>query len=298
MSIKPFTLVLGGGGARGLAHIGVLKAMEKIGFVPSMIVGTSMGAIIGGMYSQLLNADAVEKKVKIFLNGDFFKRIELEQFSDSSKNNSQFVWERFAAHLKQRYYFSKSVLGTGKFAQIKLLQSLKKLLTETDIRNLSLPFAAVSSDLVTGQETVFTSGSLITSVAASSAIPGIIAPLEINSRLYVDGTVTSTIPTHAAHVLSKNIIVAIDVRRSLDSFKNHHHGYEIVMRANEVTSYRLNDMILRSADIILKPQVTHIEWNEFRYIDQCIQAGQQVVELHYNLLQKRLRRYGLRLFSR
>jgi NTE family protein len=286
--VIPFTLVLGGGGARGLAHIGVLKALEKIDLIPSLIVGTSMGAVVGGIYSQLRSAEAVEKKTREFLEGDFFKRIGLEQFSDIDNESTNSVWERFAAHLRQRYFFSKSVLGSGTFAQTTLLQSLKMLLKDVDIRDLTLRFAAVTSDLVDGEEHILTSGSIITAVAASSAVPGIIAPLASGSRLFIDGTVTSTIPVPAASSLSKDPIVAVDVRRSLGSFENHRHGYEVVIRAGEVTTRKLNDLHLQQADIVLKPDVENVDWNKFYRIDQCISAGEQTVKQNMRRLTSKL----------
>ncbi len=294
--VIPFTLVLGGGGARGLAHIGVLKALEKIGLLPSLIVGTSMGAVVGGMYSQLRSAEAVEEKMRSFLQGDFFKQIGLGQFSDTDQESSRSVWERFAAHLRQRYFLSRSVFGNGTFAQITLLQSLNMLLEEGDIRDSSLRFAAVTSDLASGEEHVLTSGSIITAVAASSAVPGIVAPFAINSRFFIDGTVTSTVPVPAAFSLSKNPIIAVDVRRSLDNFENHRHGYEIVIRASEVTTRKLNDLHLQQADIILKPNVTEIDWNEFHRINQCIFAGEPTVEQNLQQLTDKLIKRPLRFF--
>jgi len=294
--VVPFTLVLGGGGARGLAHIGILKALEKIDLIPSLIVGTSMGAVVGGMYSQLRSAEAVEEKMRKFLRGDFFKRIGLEQFSDTDRENSHSVWERFAAHLRQRYIFSKSVLGSGTFAQTTLFQSLKMLLEEGDIRDGSLRFAAVTSDLVNGEEHVFTSGSIITAVAASSAVPGIIAPLATGSHLFIDGTVTSTVPVPAASSLSKDPIIAVDVRRSLGSFENHQHGYEVVIRASEVTTRKLNDLQLQRANIILRPDVENIDWNEFHNIDRCIRDGEHTVEQNMRLLKDKLIKRPFRFF--
>lgn len=286
--VLPFTLVLGGGGARGLAHVGVLKALERIGLVPSLIVGTSMGSLVGGMYSQLLSADDVEKKLKEFMEGFFFKRIGLEQFSEIDTKGSRSVWERFATHLRHRYFLSKSALGSGKFAQMTLIQSLRMLLEEKDIRDLSLRCAVVASDLSTGEEYVFTSGSIITAVAASSAIPGVVAPLEISSHLFVDGKATSTIPVPAARALSKDPIVAVDVRRSLGNFKDHRHGFEIVIRAGDVTNNKLNDIHLQQADIVLKPDVKDINWNEFHRLDYCIQAGERTVEENLQRLTARV----------
>jgi NTE family protein len=207
------------------------------------------------------------------------------------------VWERFTAHLRQRYLFSKSAVGSGKFAQKKLIQSLTMLIEECDIRDLSLHFAAVTSDLVKGEEHVFTSGSVITAVAASSAVPGIIAPLETGSSLFIDGTVTSTVPVPAAASLSKDPIIAVDVRRSLGSFENHRHGYEVVIRAGEVTSFKLNNIHLQKAEIVLKPEVDNINWNEFNRVDDCIQAGENIVEKNIHQITRKLIKRRIRFFS-
>ncbi len=220
----------------------------------------------------------------------------MEQFSDIDNENSNSVWERFAAQLRQRYYFSKSVLGNGTSAQTTLIQSLKMLLEDGDICDLSLRFAAVTSDLVDGEEQVLTSGSIITAVAASSAVPGIVAPLAIGPRLFIDGTVTSTIPVPAASLLSKDPIVAVDVRRSLGSFGNHWHGYEVVMRAGEVTTRKLNDLHLKRANVVLEPDVRNVDWNEFNRIDQCISAGEQAVEQNKQQLMENFTKRSFRLF--
>jgi NTE family protein len=287
-NVIPFTLVLGGGGARGLAHIGVLKALEKMGLVPSLIVGTSMGAVVGGMYAQLQDADAVEKRMKEFLGSAFFKRIGLEQFADTDTKSSRSVWERFATHLRKHYYISKSALGSGKFAQATLIESLRLLLEDVDIAGLPLRFAAVTSDLTTGEEHVCTSGSIITAVAASSAIPGVVAPIEVGKHLYIDGTVTGTIPVPAARSLSGNPIVAVDVRQSLGTFENPQRGFETVIRASSITSSKLNDMHLQKADIILRPNIGEISWNEFHCIHSCILEGERIVEHHSQRLTERL----------
>jgi NTE family protein len=294
--IAPFTLVLGGGGARGLAHVGVLKALEKINFEPSLIVGTSMGAVVGGMYSQLRNAEALEIRLREFLDGEFFKRIGLEQFSETDAGSSRSVWERFAAHLRQRYFFSKSALGSGAFAQTTLFRSMRMLLQDSDIRDSSIRFAAVASDLATGEEYVFTSGSIITAVTASSAMPGIVAPLEVGSHLFIDGKVTSTIPVPAARSLSRDPIIAVDVRRTLGSFENHRHGFEIIIRAGDVTNSKLNDIQVRQADVILRPAVADIDWNKFSSIDRCILAGEQIVEENLRQLTEKFMKRRFRFF--
>lgn len=295
-NLIPFSLVLGGGGARGLAHIGVLKALEKNNLLPSSIVGTSMGALVGALYAQLQNAEAVEEKMKEYFQGDFFKKIGLEEFSDTDPESPHSLWERFAVHLRQRYFLSKSLLGTGLFAQVTLLQGMEMLLGNGDISDLPLRFAAITSDLVTGEEVVFTSGSLCTAVGASCAVLGIVAPIKFDSRLLVDGTVTSTIPVSAARTLSRDPIVAVDVRQSLDCYENFPHGYEVFIRASDITRYQLNDIHLKQASIVLTPEVGKINWNEFSRMNQCIDQGEQIVEKNLSKLTDVLIRKPFRLF--
>ena len=287
---KPFTLVLSGGGARGLAHIGILKQLEELNYIPSLIVGTSMGAVVGGMYAQLLSASKVEEKTRNFIESDFFNQIGLEQFTDNSNDTTVSVWERFAAHLRSRYLLSKTVLGTGAFAQTTLLKSINLLIDEMNIEDLSIPFAAIACDLKTGKEIIFTSGSVVNAVTASSAVPGIVAPLELNGQLLVDGTVTSTIPIFSAKLLSKNPIVAVDVRKDLEKFENAQRGYEVILRSNEITARILNDLYLKDADVFLKPDVADIKWNEFHTIDRCIQAGERAVKEKLPVLSKKLKK--------
>jgi NTE family protein len=180
-----------------------------------------------------------------------------------------------------------SALGNGKFAQTTLIQALHFLLEKGDISDMPLCFAAVTSNIASGEEYVLTSGSIIAAVAASSSIPGIVAPLEIGKHHFVDGSATSTIPVPAARSLSKYPIIAVDVRQSLGRYENNQHGYEIVIRAGDITNNRLNDIHLQRADIILKPDVNAINWNEFSRIDQCILAGERAVKENLQQLQDR-----------
>ncbi len=294
----PFTLVLSGGGARGLAHIGALKALEKHNFIPDLIVGTSMGAVVGGMYAQLKSAQAVEAKVRKFLQSDYFKKIGLEQFSEINNKSKNSLLERFTAHLKKRYLISKTMLSNGAFARTTLLESMRMLLDECEIQALPIRFAAVACDLISGEEILFTDGSIIIAVTASSAVPGIVAPIEYNSRLLIDGTVTSTIPIHAARLLSKNLIIAVDVRKNLGNFENPNHGYQTLLRSNDITSRALNNLYLKQADCVLAPDVGFIKWNEFYTINQCIKAGEQTVEENLHQIDKLLRKSFFSFFHK
>jgi hypothetical protein len=100
----------------------------------------------------------------------------------------------------------------------------------------------------------------------------------------------------AALSLSNNPIIAVDVRRSLGSFDNHRHGYEIVIRANEVTTRKLNDLHLQQAKIILRPDVGNIDWNEFHRIDQCVRTGEYIVEQNAQHLTNKLAKHRFLFF--
>jgi NTE family protein len=286
--IKPFTLALGGGGARGLAHIGVLRALERRRLLPARIVGTSMGALVGAMYAKLGRADAVEEKLRAFLEGEFFKRAGLEQFSDTDTENGHSLWDRFAAHLRQRFLMSISALGTGAFAQESLLQGCAMLLGGGSISDLRIPFAAIATDLMSGEE-------VVPAVAASCAVLGIVAPLKSGNRLLVDGTVTGTIPVRAARMWSSDPVLAVDVRQSLVTSEVPRYGYEVFIRASEITRSTLNEVHLREAAATIRPEVFNVRWNEFSRVNDCIRWGEQAVEAESSVLLRRFTKRRWRL---
>ncbi len=270
---SPFTLALGGGGARGLAHIGVLRALENKGIMPSLIVGSSMGAIIGAMYSQLRDSSRVEELVKKLLHRDCFTDLRLDLMPENSQPEKHRSRRHLVDYLRRGIYFSRVAMRAGAIDNSILLHFLSRLLKEEDIRETSIPFAAVAVSLATGEEVVLKHGSIIRAAAASSAIPGVITPVEIDGKQLIDGSVLQVVPVAAAKAVSPYPVVAVDVSRDIVREAPPKTGLDVLIRADLIANRRLNERALTAADVVLNPDVGLADWSDFHSIDALIAAG-------------------------
>jgi NTE family protein len=171
-------LALGGGVARGLAHIGVLSVLEKAGIPIDCIAGTSMGAIIGSAYSAGLGLD------------------------DLRDIAARTGW----------WQVSRPLFSAGGFVTFKHLERwIEDNIGQFDVRDLAIPFAAVASDLMTGERVVLSEGRLCTAVRASCSVPGFVPPVEQDGRILVDGGITDNIPADVARLLGADYVIGVDI---------------------------------------------------------------------------------------
>ena len=276
--VGPFTLALGGGGARGLAHIGVLRALENEGIFPSLIVGSSMGAMIGAMYSQLRDSFRVEELVKELLHRDCFADLRLDLMPENSQPDSHRPRRHLVDYLRRGIYFSRVARRAGAIDNSILVHFLSRLLKDEDIRETSIPFAAVAVSLATGEEVVLDRGPIIKAAAASSAIPGVITPVEISGEQLIDGSVLQVVPVAAAKSLSPYPVLAVDVSKDIVREAPPKTGLDVIIRADLIANRRLNERTLTAADLVLIPEVGLADWSDFHSIHQLITAGMVATE--------------------
>jgi len=181
-------LVLSGGGARGIAHIGVIEELEKNGFNISSIAGTSMGALVGGMY-------ALGK---------------LEVYKD---------WLCALDKVKMFRLVDFTFMGQGLVKGDRLFNTLRELIDDGNIEDLPIPFAAVASDILNKKEVVFTSGSVLDAIRASIAIPTILAPVRTKDGLLVDGGVVNNLPIDHVKRTPGDILVVVNVNAAIPADK-------------------------------------------------------------------------------
>lgn len=210
-------LVLGSGGSRGLAHVGVIEELENLGIVPDMIVGCSSGAIVGALYAQSKDIEKV-KEILIDLTQD-----DLLDFT-----------------LFQKYAFS---------TRDKLEKLLEEHLTVTDFASLQIPLIVVATDLQKGEPVYFQEGGLHPALLASSALPGLFPPYKIDDQLYVDGGVSDPLPVQFARSLGDAVILASDISPSLDGFDTESLP-DIVLKAFEIAYQRLARAGREEADLL------------------------------------------------
>ncbi|MDO9515535.1 MAG: patatin-like phospholipase family protein [Syntrophales bacterium] len=236
-------LVLGGGAARGFAHVGVIRALEQ-GRIPiDMVVGTSVGSLIGAIYASDLNS------------------FELE-------------WTAFALekdHLLD-YGLMTALTGMGTVKGDKLENFVKARIPVEKIEDLKLPYAAVATDLNRGTRVVLRKGSIARAVRASSAIPGVFQPVEYQDKLLVDGGVVDNIPISVAREMGADIVIAVDIGENVTNF-NITNIFDVILQSvyimfNENTLFRKKD-----ADVLITPALGTVGMFDFTRKKQVMQAG-------------------------
>lgn len=269
-------LVLSGGGARGITHVGVIKALEKHKIPIDLIVGTSIGSIVGGLYCAGYSADELEQIVKDIGWNDLFQDdTEREDlFLGQKKENDRYL-------LNIRFDDYKPYIPSSFTPGQKLLSILsKKLLlakyqATQNFDQLKIPFRAVSTDLISGERIVIKEGDLAEAINASSAVPLLFSPVESNGRLLIDGGVRSNIPVDIARNLKMDIVIAVDITSPLRIKKDLNAPWEIADQVTTIMMGAEREKQLKFADIVIKPDLVGIKSAEFDQIQQLIDIGEE-----------------------
>jgi len=253
---KRIGLALGGGAARGLAHIGVLQVLERKGIVPQMIAGTSMGALVGALYAKDLDANRIES----YAMG----------------------WSRWKTAQLFDLVLPKSGLIKGR----RVENILDSLLGEVTFSDLKTAFACVATDIETGEEVVFREGPVLTAVRASISIPGIFEPVEGNERILVDGGLVNPVPVSVVKEMGADLVIAVNVITDLAEKVRQHSQeghrainiFEILTQSLYVFSHHIVKDSLAGADIVIEPHVAHIDAADFHRAAECISEGVKAAE--------------------
>lgn len=234
-------LALGGGAAKGFAHIGVIKMLEVSGFTPDVVAGTSAGSVVGSLYASGLGP------------------YELQTNS-------------FA--LDEAQIRDVSLLSGGLVKGQKLQDYVNQLVKNRRLDKLNKPFAAVATELETGKRTVFVRGNTGQAVRASSSIPGVFEPVVINGKHYVDGGVVSPVPVDAARELGADIVVAVDISAKANG-KAPGGMVNIVTQSIAIMGQTLGQQEMTRADVIIRPNVGKIGPTDFDQKNVAIMEGER-----------------------
>ena len=280
-------LALGGGGARGLAHIGVLKVLEQEGINIDIIVGTSMGAMIGGLYAINPKADVLEKQAKAFIKGNDLRKLKIDLAKQDDSKREQFFMRRFVRYIRDFYRFLLLRRELGLVKRDLVTSVIDRLFPDIDITECKIPFAAVAADISSGREKVLDSGPIRKAVLSSIALTGVLPPVEHDGSFLVDGGALSTTPVIEAYQLGADVVIAVDVKGKLGYLDPGEikSGIEAIARTHYLNSIKLNDMILAMADVVIGPRVKNIHREDFNKMDRCIREG----EIATNIKLKKIR---------
>lgn len=280
-------LALSGGGGRGLAQVGVIKSLERAGIATDLIVGTSVGAIIGGTYACWPDAEELERRILDFVKGKYMEELNLalvrrfgrQSPADAEEDDDEGFLARLQASIRALYASHLALSRRSVLSGERVRRVFEALFDGRAFDDTELPFAAVAVDLVAGTEVIVRSGPLATGVAASSAIPGIFPPIKLNGRELADGGYTSPVPIDAARTMGANVVIAVDVSQRGIPGVRLDNGVEIAMRASEISLIKLELEQLRRADVVISPaRQESRHWSDFSNPEAAIAAGEEACE--------------------
>ncbi len=253
---KKVALVLSGGAARGLAHLGVIKVLKENGLKIDLIIGTSIGSLIGS----ILAADL-----------DINNAIEISK---------KFTWKDF---------IDLTYKGLGLFPGRKLRHTIDLIVDNLKFSDLKIPLIITATDLEQGKLVLIRSGSIAEAVRASCAIPGIFSPIEIGGQLLFDGGVLENLPVNIARQEGADIVIAVDVGYSFKK-KRPQNIIEVIYKAFLLKGEALTQYHREKADILIAPKLPDVDQMDFDKAKQCIYWGVEAAELALPQLNKLLNR--------
>jgi len=234
-------VALGGGAAKGFAHIGVIKMLEASGIKPVVVSGTSAGSVVGAMYASGMDP---------------------------------FQMQQHAVALDEASIRDVSLFSGGVMKGQKLQDYVNQLVGGRTIERMPRPFAAVSTQLETGQRTVFTRGNTGQAVRASSSVPGVFEPVVIGKRHYVDGGIVSPVPVDAARQLGADFVIAVDISTKA-SGKAPGSLLGNVNQSIAIMGQKLGEQELARADVVVRPNVRDIGPTDFEQRNNAILEGER-----------------------
>lgn len=265
-------LALGGGGMRGVAHLGVLAALEEAGVEVVGIAGTSSGALLGALWLVEGSGGSTDVVRRYLASGRV--RAMTDIAGEPHGSGLRGMWKRAASGAGLlRLMMSRALLTRDDF-----LEHVAAFLPDCTIEELRRPFVAVATDNATGEEIHLGRGSLRLAVAASSAMPGLVPPIAWNGWRLQDGGAVAEIPVTAARRIGSPVL-AVEVSEGLPTARPDHDRVPRAMfRAAAMGWQALRCRLLADADAVLAPAVNHLHWADYRAVDEAVAAGRTAVE--------------------
>ncbi|WP_042456131.1 patatin-like phospholipase family protein [Neobacillus dielmonensis] len=245
-------LALGSGGARGFAHLGIIKVLKDEGIPIDLIAGSSMGALVASFYGSGIDLDRLYKISTAF---------------------------------KRKYFLDFTVPRMGFISGKKLKDFIRMFTHGKNIEDLSIPIGIVATDLLSGEKVVFKEGPVAEAVRASVSIPGIFVPEKYQGRILVDGGVSDRVPISVAKEMGADIVIAVDVSRvkrnaEITSI------YDVIMQSIDIMQTEVVYYREITADIMIRPPVENFSSKAFTNIEEIIKTGEEEAKKHLNQINK------------
>ncbi len=273
-------LVLSGGGAKGFAHIGVLKVLEEAGIRVDFIGGTSMGALVGGLYASGYNAKELDSIVRIL---EFNKILQESVPRKAKPFFDKESGERYILTLPVR---NKKVtipvaLAKGQSALNKLSILTQHVAQIEDFNKLPIPFLCIATDIETGEQVLLNKGFLPEALRASSAFPTLFEPVEIDGRVLLDGGIANNFPVNEVIAMGADIIIGVDVQGGLGKSDDIDNAIKVIDQVVGFSTRKSNIEKIKLVNLHLKPNVNEYNVISFDKLDEIIQEGERTARLQF-----------------
>lgn len=250
---KKIGLALGSGGARGFAHIGVLKVLEENGIKIDYIAGASIGAVVGGLYSAQNSVGELEEMV------------------------ATTDWKRFVSLLDPSF---KNGLLHGE----KAMQFFEGYIGKKQFSDLQIPFAAVATDYKTGEPVILRSGPVCSAIRASMSVPLAFKPFECDGKILVDGGMSLPVPVSVVRQMGADIVIAVNLDGGYFGGPTDMGFADVAIRSFNMLRYSLAEQFMKDADVKIVPKVGHIHWYKFVTGKDCLDAGEVAMREKMSML--------------
>jgi len=282
------SLALGGGGARGFAHLGVFQALKGRGIPVRSIVGTSSGAIAGAGLALGYDIAEMVERAREFAASPLANDPRVKaMIREGAGETRAGLGDRFGRLVCQGRLLKSLVLEDSVLGQEFFRAMVEFFAPDVMIESLPLPFAAVATDSQSGQTVILDHGPLREALAASCAVPGVAPLVRHQGRALMDGGVCSLVPTLEARRLGHARLLAVSVDRALEaSPAEPRQALEVFLRAGDIQATVLNELTLRQADLVLRPPVGHLHWMDFVKAEQMVEAGRREAELRLDAIER------------
>ncbi len=277
-------LALGGGGARGLAHLGALQVIGESGIRIERIVGVSIGSLVGAICAAEPNIRQVQATAIEFLHSPIF----LEKFaslagrasklSHHEKDSPRLSWygntiSRLRKTVSNSRRLRRAITGPSLMQDSLLRDAIEYLVPDIDISETAVPLSIVAADLVSGQRIVLETGSLRQAVLASTAIPGIFPPIPWGNSVLCDVGVLDSLPTQIARSYASDLVIGVDVGANATTITPPRTAVEVMMRMDEIGERIIRRNALKFADAVIRPCVGNRAWFDFSDPESLVSEG-------------------------
>jgi NTE family protein len=234
-------LALGGGAARGFAHVGVIAVLEEAGLKPQLVVGTSAGSLVAALYASGKTSAQLQQTA-----------LNMEEVAITD--------------------WMLPIIGRGMFRGDALARYVNELVAGRLMENMAIPLGIVATDLNSGQAVLFQRGDTGTAVRASSAVPAVFVPVKISGREYVDGGLVSPVPVRFARQMGADVVIAVDISSPPEA-NLASDTLQILLQTFAIMGKSINQYELRDADVVIRPSLTGLKSADFSARQRAIDSG-------------------------